>query len=78
MKYVKVRFPGGGREFTYECSDDSVQPTDEVQITTPTGALMTLSVTEVSDNVPPFACKPALKLASAPAPSHNNDDEIPF
>lgn len=78
MKYVKVRFPGGVREFTYSCKDDTVQPTDEVQITTPTGALMTLSVTEVSDNQPPFACKPALKLASAPSGNTSTDDEIPF
>jgi len=34
MKYVKVRFPNSAREFTYSCEDDTVQPTDEVQITT--------------------------------------------
>lgn len=62
MKYVKVRFPGQSREYTYECSDDTVQPTDEVQITTITGASMTLPVVEVSGNKPPFACKPAMKV----------------
>lgn len=62
MKYVKVRFPGSNAEYTYVCDDDSVQPTDEVQITTRTGQSMTLPVTEVSDNKPPFVCKPAMKV----------------
>lgn len=62
MKYIKVRFPGSGAEYTYECSDDSIQPTDEVQITTPRGQIMQLTVTEVSDNQPPFACKSAMKV----------------
>lgn len=63
MKYVKVRFPGASREFTYSCDDDSVQPTDEVQITTPAGVPMILPVTEVSDNTPSFTCKPAMKVS---------------
>ncbi len=63
MKYVKVRFPNSAREFTYSCEDDTVQPTDEVQITTIAGTPMILPVTEVSDNQPPFPCKPALKVS---------------
>lgn len=63
MKYVKVRFPNSAREFTYSCEDDTVQPTDEVQITTPTGGTMILPVTEVSDNTPSFTCKPAMKVS---------------
>lgn len=63
MKYVKVRFPNSAREYTYVCDDDTVQPTDEVQVTTRSGQSMTLPVTEVSDNQPPFPCKPALKVS---------------
>lgn len=64
MKYIKVRFPGQSREYTYECDDDTIQPTDEVQVTTPRGQTLELSVIEVSDNKPPFACKPAMKVGS--------------
>jgi len=62
VKYIKVRFPGASREYTYECDDDSISPNDEVQITTAKGVNMILPVVEVSDNRPPFACKPAMKV----------------
>lgn len=62
VKYIKVRFPGASREYTYECDDDTVQPTDDVSIVTPNGQTLVLPVVEVSGNKPPFACKPAMKV----------------
>jgi len=63
MKYVAVQYHPGGRLYTYECDDPTVQPQDEVQITLPSGVSMTLPVIEVSGNKPPFPCKSAMKVS---------------
>lgn len=63
MKYITISFTPGGRQYTYECDDPTVQPGDEVQVSGPSGATLTRTVIEVSGNRPPFACKPAMKVS---------------
>lgn len=62
MKYIKVRIAGKGREYTYSCDDDNVQPGDLVTFTLPSGVDHTTDVIEVSVNQPSFMCKSAMKV----------------
>lgn len=62
-KYVKVQIAGKGREYTYHCEDDDIQPGDTVEFTLPSGHSMTGEVREVDLNQPNFPTKPCLKVA---------------
>lgn len=63
MKYITIAYTTGGRQYTFECDDPTVQPGDEVQVAGPTGAMLQRTVIEVSGNKPAFACKPAMKVS---------------
>lgn len=62
MKYIETQIMGKGRRFTYECDDDAVNVGDTVEFTLPSGVTTTGEVLSVTDNAPPFPCKPAMKI----------------
>lgn len=62
MKFIKVKFSPDSVEYTYACDDDTVQPGDLVQVTTPRGSIRELLVQSLEPQQPPFACKPAMKV----------------
>jgi hypothetical protein len=60
-KYIKCRIAGKGREYTYQCDDDTIQPGEMVAFQLPSGQTHVTEVLEVSDNMPSFPCKVAVR-----------------
>lgn len=68
MQYVKCKFrPADTRPYTYEWSGDPLAPGDMVKVADArSDGCKRVTVVEVTDDPPTFACKPILGRADEP------------